>query len=126
VLQSFVAGGPEYVTHCVARHGRVLWHKTFAYELDAHVSVRTPDATRAAHSVTLAPRNLAQIESFLAPLSYSGPCNVDFKLSGAGDIVVFEINPRLGGSLMFPGKIDDLHAALSCIIGEAAGQGRSP
>jgi len=119
VLQSFVPGGPEYVAHCVARNGRVLWHCAYAYEVDRDVSIRTPGNTSAVHPVALAPRHLAQIESLLSPLSYSGPCNIDYKLSDEGDIVVFEINPRLGGSLMRPDKIDDLQAVLSCIITEA-------
>jgi predicted ATP-grasp superfamily ATP-dependent carboligase len=119
VLQSFVAGGPEYVAHCVARNGRVLWHRAYAYEVDPRAAIRTPGNTGASHPVALAPHHLAQIESLLLPLAYSGPCNIDYKLSDAGDIVVFEINPRLGGSLMQPDKIDDLHGALSCIIREA-------
>jgi predicted ATP-grasp superfamily ATP-dependent carboligase len=119
VLQSYIPGGPEYVAHCVARNGRVLWHRAYAYEVDPRVAIRTPGNTGASHPAPLAPCHLAQIESLLLPLAYSGPCNIDYKLSDTGDIVVFEINPRLGGSLMQPDKIDDLHAALSCIIGEA-------
>jgi hypothetical protein len=121
VLQSFVSGGPEYVAHCVARNGRVLWHRAYAYEVDPRAAIRTPGNTGASHPVPLAPHHLAQIESLLLPLAYSGPCNIDYKLSDPGDIVVFEINPRLGGSLMQPDKIDDLHAVLSCIVREAMG-----
>jgi predicted ATP-grasp superfamily ATP-dependent carboligase len=42
------------------------------------------------------------------PIKYTGVCNVDFKLCGSEEkIKVFEINPRLGGSLFFDNHYHD-------------------
>lgn len=116
ILQSLAAGATEYVTHCVCRYGRVLWHCSFAYALDRPDAIRTHDSGEILGPVPTPPLMLSQIEAFLAPLSYSGPCNVDYKLSGEGNIIVFEINPRLGGSLMRPDNVGYLRGALSHTI----------
>jgi carbamoylphosphate synthase large subunit len=36
-----------------------------------------------------------------------------------GRMQIFEINPRLGGTLMLPAQAVDLRAALTCIIEHA-------
>jgi hypothetical protein len=119
ILQSLTAGSVEYVTHCVCKNGLIVWRCSFAYEMDATASVRRADNIKRISPVTASRSNMSQIERFLRPLAYSGPCNVDYKISDAGDIVVMEINPRLGGSLMKPQNIDYLSGALSSIIENA-------
>jgi len=55
----------------------------------------------------------------LRPLAFSGPCNADYKLTVDGRLQIFEIDPRLGGTLMLPSQSDQLRAALACIIEHA-------
>jgi carbamoylphosphate synthase large subunit len=52
-------------------------------------------------------------------LEFSGPCNIDYKTDDEGNIIVFEVNPRMGGSIMRPEKIADLCETLSTIIDAA-------
>lgn len=119
ILQSLAAGATEYVTHCVCRNGRILWHCSFAYEAYPLGSIRNSANVATVRPVTASAFSLSQIETFLAPLSYSGPCNADYKLSADGKITVFEINPRLGGSLMMPANVGYLHGALRHIVDTA-------
>lgn len=119
ILQSLTTGATEYVTHCVCRNGEILWHCSFAYDMGAVAEIRGPGSAEAPRSVSAAQHTLQQIEAFLAPLRYTGPCNIDYKLLENGDIAVFEINPRLGGSLMRPENLEYLRSALSCIIDAA-------
>ena len=63
---------------------------------------------------------IRQSETVLSPLAYSGPCNVDYKLSADGRMQIFEINPRLGGTLMLPAQAEQLRAATACIIEHAS------
>jgi hypothetical protein len=116
ILQSFVTGATEYVTHCVCENGQILWHCSFAYELNPLETIRTPVNVNTVRSVTATPFSLSQIKEFLSPLAYTGPCNVNYKFSDGEKIVVFEINPRLGGSLMLPQNVDYLHDAVFHII----------
>ncbi len=120
IMQSFAPGAHEYVTHCVCRDGRILWTCSFEYDARQDFDIRT-----AADPWDLRPhqpteRALEQIASFLEPLRYTGPCNVDYKLAADGSVVVFEVNPRLGGSLFLPANVDRLREALACIVDHAA------
>ena len=116
ILQSFVPGATEYVTHCVCKNGHILWDCSFAFDLNPLDSIRTPDNVNTVRSITATSFCLSQIKAFLSPLAYTGPCNVNYKFSDDEKIVVFEINPRLGGSLMLPQNVSYLHDALSHII----------
>ena len=62
---------------------------------------------------------VTQFEKALAPLSYNGPCNLVCKFAANGTVRIFEINPRLGGSLMLPQYKDQLQQALTCIVANA-------
>lgn len=119
VLQSLVRGDMEYVTHCVCKDGRILWHCSFACEMYSDQDIRGPLNVKARQAYTISEKNIADIEAFLLPLHYTGPCNVDYKLGEDGTIIVFEINPRLGGTLMLPENVDYLREALLCIIKNA-------
>jgi hypothetical protein len=120
VLQALVGGTREYVTHCVCRAGEILWSSSFAYDLDEADLIRTQDNVGTMRACETDPGVLAQISRLLGPIGYTGPCNLDYKVSEDGTIAVFEINPRLGGSLMSPENVEQLGGALSCIIENAA------
>ena len=118
LLQAFVPGATEYVTHCVCKDGAILWSCTFSWALGA-VAFGIP-VFGDTISVTASCRTLCDITSLLAPLRYSGPCCANYKLLPTGEIAIFEINPRLGGSLMNPRNIDCLRQAMAHIICNAA------
>jgi carbamoylphosphate synthase large subunit len=119
ILQEFLAEATDYATYCVCKNGRILWHCSFAYAIDSAYPIRgsvqggTPQI---AHSFTPDNHILAQMEAFLQPLNFNGPCNIDYKIGADGRIRVLEINPRLGGSLMNPAHYHHLEALLRCII----------
>jgi hypothetical protein len=114
VLQSLIAGRYDYVTHCICLSGRIMWHCSFEYDLGAENVVRDP--WRKPKLFRASELHIAAIEALLTPLSFSGPCNVDYKIIADKKIVVLEINPRLGGSLMRPEHVDYLKEALRCIV----------
>ena len=66
---------------------------------------------------------LEALERLLGPIDYSGPCNMDYTLrpSGAkaGELAVFEINPRFGGTLFLADNRDLLVEALTCLVTQA-------
>lgn len=119
VLQSVVLGTTEYVTHCVCVDGRIIWNCSFAYEMSKPDEIRKGADGTKIRPYTAPEHVLAQIAKFLSPLRFTGPCNVNYKFCEKGEIVVFEINPRFGGSLMMPNNIAFLREALCCIIKNA-------
>jgi hypothetical protein len=118
-LQALVAGTVEHATYCICKDGAVLWHCTFLTEVAHPDTVKSEDNVLRRWKIETPGPIVRQIEKVLAPLAYSGPCNLDYKLGPDGKIRIFEINPRLGGSLMMPQYGEDLRQALSCIVDNA-------
>jgi carbamoylphosphate synthase large subunit len=119
ILQAPVPGNVEYATYCVCKNGRVLWSCSFATDIGAPVAIKREDNALQRQAIATPEPVLREIERVLQPLAFSGPCNVDYKLSADGRMQIFEINPRLGGTLMLPSQSEQLHAALACIIEHA-------
>ena len=117
IVQECVPFLEEYVAHCVCVKGRVVWGVVYSYGFEQHEIRR--DGTRYKLGRRELPREVLEaLEAFLAPLDYSGPCNADYVFRANGRLVIFEINPRLGGSLMFPQNVEDLAACLEVLIEE--------
>lgn len=100
LLQAYEPQPHEYVTHAVCRDGRIVLHRTYRFTLKPDVRIRRPGSTRSCERWSPSPQQLETLESFLRPLRYNGPCNFDYGIRPDGTVCVFEINPRLGGSLM--------------------------
>ena len=115
LMQAFVPGATEYVTHCVCKDGAILWHCTFAWDLGSVTQFGIP-VFGATVAVTAPCPALPCLAAILAPLRYSGPCCMNYKLLPSGEISIFEINPRLGGSLMNPRNIDFLRQAMTHLV----------
>lgn len=120
ILQAVVPGNVEYATYCVCKNGRVLWSCSFATDIGAPIAIKREDNALARQAIATPDPVLRQIEAVLQPLAFSGPCNVDYKRAADGRLQIFEINPRLGGTLMLPSQSKQLHAALACILECAA------
>jgi carbamoylphosphate synthase large subunit len=120
ILQAIVPGSVEYATYCVCKDGRVLWNCSFATDVGSPVAIKREDNALSRQAITTQDAVIRQIEAVLRPLAFSGPCNVDYKLSADGRIQIFEINPRLGGTLMLPAQAEQLRAAMTCIIEHAS------
>ncbi len=119
ILQAMAEGEGEFVTHCVCKNGKILWHTSYYCMLPPGELIRHGTAAQSIYRATICETGLGHMQRFLEPLNYTGPCNIDYKLSADGRLQILEINPRLGGSLMLPPHMADLQAALSCIIENA-------
>ena len=119
LFQALVVKSVEYVAHCVCKEGRMLWHRVYASEPPTGATIRRSAPAWRHRPASVSGRVLESLESFLTPLAYSGPCNIDFAIDAGGRVIVFEINPRLGGSLMLSENVDDLRECLSCILRNA-------
>lgn len=115
VIQKYIKGKTEYVTHIVCVDGDIIYHisyETIHFE-DYHLKCRqTPIKEMKTYSPSKKILNI--FTKFLRPLKYTGPCNFNYKLDP--DPIVFEINPRLGGSLMLESNRLDLCKILNSII----------
>lgn len=116
VIQEYLVNNTEYCAYIVAKEGKVqlcIIYET-VFNTSTYIKIASnPNARK--RKVTLAQRYIDQLELFLLPCSYTGVCNIDFKI--CDDLVkVFEINPRLGGSLMTPSNKKDLIDVIKSLI----------
>lgn len=118
LIQALVPCTIQYVVHCVCVEGRIVWHVVYAYDFNRQEVMRA-NYLYALRRATISASMLRKLEAFVMPLAYSGPCSVDCTWDDDGGLMVFEINPRLGGSLMRPENTTDLAACLSVIIAHA-------
>jgi hypothetical protein len=117
-FQEFIPGATEYTLHCIVRHGRPVWTASFIFEKEGDARVGVEFKTMAPCAPPAAA--LDAIERLLRPLDYSGPCNMDYTLRTSGEIAVFEINPRFGGTLFLAENRAMLTKALTCLVSEAS------
>lgn len=117
LLQEYIAENTDHCMHGICVDGRILWHCTYAYApAPAGIQRRYGLSLQ---RVTQTAARLAEFESFLAPLRFSGPINIDYRIRANGKTAILEMNPRLGGSLMRPANAADLRAALSVLLNQA-------
>ena len=114
LIQAYVPGLTEYTAYLVCVGGRIKWHRTYVH-LRPEEGIRVGLSCGHARILSSWP-HLAQFEAVLTPLDFSGPCNIDYKIDPEGNLIILEINPRLGGGIMSPENIADLTDALECII----------
>lgn len=116
LLQEYVEGDKDYVSHLICKNGDILWHSSLEYTLlEAH-KIRSFHNITKMRRVALDQNLLRQFVYCLKPLKFSGPCNIDFKITPAGGLKILEINPRLGGSLMQKENRDLLKEAIDHIL----------
>ena len=120
-FQELIPGDAEYVCHIVALKGEILFMKYFEYIMPGPEMIRSWDSqTTILDRGTELNFNVSMVfKEIVKHLGYSGPCNIDFKLIN-GHPRIFEINPRLGGSLMVSGNIPVLTQVLNIIIRNAS------
>ncbi len=114
VLQEYIEGSEEFVSHLICENGRVLWDHTVRYGGVGEQRIVRPKPVL--DSFRTSDKLLRIFEKILLPLNFSGPCNIDYKIDPLGRLRIFEVNPRLGGSLMRYDKVEVLRSALDCIV----------
>jgi hypothetical protein len=112
----WIEGRVEYVTHAVVVQGHIRWHQSFEYGLEPGQVLRRGSSGRNIRPIEVSAQALRMFEAVLLPLNYCGICNIDFKLTPQGRLKIFEINPRLGGSLLRTEHIEFLTKALRTLL----------
>ena len=117
LVQEYVEGDVEYVTQVMCKDGEVLWNVTFEGSVPKDGKVNMgPFANM--NIVTMEPEVLAVFRKIFKLANYSGPANVNFKLRD-GKPVIFESNPRFGGSMFLPMFRPQLKQSITALLNNA-------
>jgi len=103
IVQEYIFSNVEYCAYVVADKGLIQYICVYQTTFDSDKFIkRGVDAKMVANmkKIDLDKKFIDIIQLFLLPVSYTGVCNIDFKIIN-DNIKIFEINPRLGGGLMF-------------------------
>jgi hypothetical protein len=115
IIQEFIPGVNEYVAHFVAKNGEILYEKYYSFKLKQNTWIRTPAITQCSSRIEMSNNHSQIFHSVLKKIGYSGPINIDFKIQDE-QIRIFEINPRLGGSMMVKQNEADLITLLKALL----------
>lgn len=113
-----IPGEEEFVTHIVAKNGNVLLMHTFCYSMGAENVIRVPGNYQNISTVDLPTHIKTIFELVFNSFNYSGSACINFKMHD-GSPKIFEINPRMGGSLMMPDNLKYLVDVLGALIDNA-------
>jgi carbamoylphosphate synthase large subunit len=117
LVQEYVEGDVEYVTQVMCKDGEILWNVTFEGPVPRDGKVNMgPFAEN--KIVTMEPEVLDVFRKIFKLANYSGPANVNFKLRD-GKPVIFESNPRFGGSMFLPMFRPQLKQSITALLNNA-------
>lgn len=113
-IQEYLPGKIEYVSHIIAKNGKIVLCITYETITNEEYYIKNSNYKCVKiNSIKLNKSYINQLENFLIPCAYNGICCFDYKIVD-NQIKVFEINPRIGGSLL--GNIKDFLKVLSTCI----------
>ncbi len=100
-VEDYDVGHRKFSLHVLFDQGRLLYSalSTYDHELDGYVRgiADHPAPTNIEERVEIP----TIFHDFLTKLNYSGTANIDYKLDETGQINIFKVNPRMGGSLVY-------------------------
>ena len=99
VVQLYIPNQIEYAVYLVVNKGKIIYNVAFSSEFkdDFHIKGRKNNDF-IINKIKLEEKYINQLELFL--VNYHGVCNIDLSIKDE-KVCVFEINPRLGGSLFY-------------------------
>jgi carbamoylphosphate synthase large subunit len=117
LVQEYIEGDVEYVTQVMCKDGEVLWSVTFEGPVPKDGKVNMgPFAEN--KIVTMEPEVIDIFRKIFNLANYSGPANVNFKLRD-GKPIIFESNPRFGGSMFLPMFRPQLKQSITALLNNA-------
>lgn len=117
IIQKYIENIEEYVSHIVAIDGKIIHCITYNYIFDKDIHIKVyPVNTNNTKKVEISKYYIDIMEKFLSKCSYNGMCNIDFVITKEGDIKIFEINPRLGGSMIRNNNEDLIYTIIKLLF----------
>lgn len=109
IIQKYIIGKLEYVSHIYSNNGNILKIISYEYLTNKEYYIKTNNFQLIKiNKIKLSEHILIIIKKIIKKINYTGFCNIGYKFDNNNNIKILEINPRLGGSLMFKNNVNDL------------------
>lgn len=100
IVQEYIHGNHEFASHILSNRGELIWISTNRYSHEKEYYRKgIHEAPILTELVETDPLALGVFKGLLKSFSYSGFCCFDYKITHDGELRIFEMNPRMGGSL---------------------------
>lgn len=99
VMQELVPGMYEYSTTLLVSDGEIWDAVCSRYEYSSDVYIWPQLEYLRSEYVSVPEQHLETMRAMLGP--FSGICNFNYKIRPSGRMCIFEVNPRVGGDLVF-------------------------
>jgi carbamoylphosphate synthase large subunit len=100
ILEEYIEGDDEYIFYAVCKQGEILWHASLMGQPPTDSRVQKGSFANASE-VEITKEVYNVFKGIFKALNYDGPANFNYKLKN-NKPVIFEMNPRIGGTLMDP------------------------
>ena len=100
ILEEYIEGDDEYIFYVVCKKGEILWHASLMGQPPTDSRVQKGSFANASE-VEITKEVYSVFKGIFKALNYDGPANFNYKLKN-NKPVIFEMNPRIGGTLMDP------------------------
>ena len=99
IIQEYIEADTDFVTHVLCKNGEIIWNASFEGPVHKDSPInRGPFAKSVAN---IEPNCLNVFNKIMQLARYEGVAAINFRIRD-GKPIIFEINPRLGGSLFLP------------------------
>jgi hypothetical protein len=109
--QVLIAGEEEFALHLLLVGGTIVFHRTVRYRMPGALTVKGAAARPVESDMLADSPHLAAFAPMMAALGYTGTCCIDYKLASGGQPMLFEVNPRVGLTLL-----DDINRYLGALL----------
>jgi predicted ATP-grasp superfamily ATP-dependent carboligase len=100
IAQAFVPGNTEFATHFLAKKGEIFYHSSRKYTFPHSMHVKGRDCQPETTSI-IETEHLDLFQAIIRDLNFTGFACINYKILD-GVVIIFEINPRMGASLVEP------------------------
>jgi predicted ATP-grasp superfamily ATP-dependent carboligase len=116
VIQEYVHGDKEYAGYFAVNKGKIIHSFAYSRYYGNRIYIKGDSQDNTTQTKIEIDRKYLDIfEHFFTPVKFTGTCCVDFKIDD-GNLKIFEINPRIGGSLSYPENIKDAATIITELI----------
>jgi len=100
-LENYVPGQREYSMHILFAQGQLIYAALSTYDHAQANYVQGVTDQPIPTTIVECDEIPKIFHDLLTTLNYSGAANIDYKIDETGQIRIFELNPRIGGSIAY-------------------------